>query len=1301
MANSCVYTPSKGVSLYRSLTKTLGHNKGTEVFLRCISPRFVEDFRNSLRLDSEGVALLDSLLENKVARAFIGEENLIKFIEGELEKTVYENTPESMNDALNEADNFNRTSKFRKTYVVIPRILGDEIHLEVFTRTPETENELKDLLKGRDLKSTILPILSNIEISETALKKIANNLGLGATLYSDLSKVIDSIANTLRIFSGDNNADIGNIEKVISAIFNKNKLFIRSKRWLQSEEKGAEILNKFYETDEYNEEDMTEEDYDLATACTITQGNIYLDSIPPIIDRAFEAIHESMDNDISSELYRILEEINTRTEEFTEGIPETPEIEDITEYSSEELGKVESALEKLNTLITELKVKELKRLKIHNEASFKPAKELEQKTDTIEALTGYVNESINEVAPIFEKFTSIATKPANERCRLYKEIIDYAKSYGKVVSLLRDSLHGLSSELGVLLEDNEVIGLLSEAVDALDSIRSRLESSAYNEASKAFTEFISPFIGKNVRMSFSENGEEVSIDDIINKAGTDISIVSRWLDSAANSSDVLLQAAHLAIKREKDAVRLRVINLAHRARAIGIKAEKAGVNDFSFMYETDSDGNRTGKYIDQYDWIKYKKAKKEFFEGINEKYKNKRGKKAYKDKSREIKNWYNKNSTLKLGGRVPNLEYYSSEKFKSLTDAERTFYNEFMSIKRELDALLPDDATTETNAIRIRKDTFDRIKDVSDVMDVFDVVKEAVKDSLIERSDDDSFGNFGKTNLAGEEIKTPPIYFTKSRRGENLNDLTNDLIGALISYGYMANNYIGMHNICGALEIGRERARKRSKEVKRGNNPIVERVNGLGIKVDRLMTTKAGNIAELYDDMMDSQIYGIYLKDFGTIGTTPISKQKAVSVGLRIGSSIQLGLNFLAGIANATNGIIMQNTEAFAREFYTKETLAKADMFYAQNLPNLIGELGSRIKTNKLDLLYDFFNIKQEFDKNVKGENFNRKGFINRLFGPAILYIYQTAGDHFLYGRAGLAMLLEEKVLKDGQEMPLLEAIDYIPVDSNNPDAGLEISIEGIKTLDGRVFSQDMVSEITRKIEKVNSYCFGVYDNENVNAARRTMAGRAGLQYRDWMRPAYNRRFAKRYKDVLLDEEREGYYNTAWKFGVQTIKDLTKGKVAIMQNFRNLSDMEKSNLKRCLAEVGQFWSIVGTLALIDWDVEDEDKSLALSLLEYTLRRQVTEVGAVIPGPYMLTEAMKVLDSPAACISVIDNTINLIKLLYPPYYSDELESGPYKGHSTAYKTVMNSPLVLQYKNIRKTFAPEEGIPYLKQGQLIDL
>jgi hypothetical protein len=222
----------------------------------------------------------------------------------------------------------------------------------------------------------------------------------------------------------------------------------------------------------------------------------------------------------------------------------------------------------------------------------------------------------------------------------------------------------------------------------------------------------------------------------------------------------------------------------------------------------------------------------------------------------------------------------------------------------------------------------------------------------------------------------------------------------------------------------------------------------------------------------------------------------------------------------------------------------------------------------------------------------------------------------------------------------------------------------------------------------------GIYNKADRSAIQRLGLGRMAIMFRKWIKPSLNRRFSKATYNYDLQAWTEGYYVTSGKFMLQLARDLRNLQFNLGAHWSELTKTEKANIIRAITEVSHFLVLTAVIGLIEWS-DDDDRPWLISMLEYQARRLKTELGSMIPGRSMVKEGLKILKSPAAGINTLEHILDLTKLLNPWNYMDELQSGRYEGHSTAYKTFFESPIVPMNKTIYKGLHPEEGIPFFKQ------
>ena len=151
------------------------------------------------------------------------------------------------------------------------------------------------------------------------------------------------------------------------------------------------------------------------------------------------------------------------------------------------------------------------------------------------------------------------------------------------------------------------------------------------------------------------------------------------------------------------------------------------------------------------------------------------------------------------------------------------------------------------------------------------------------------------------------------------------------------------------------------------------------------------------------QVYGRYMADEGTFGKTNIDKGKVANFVNRVTSMNNLALNVLSGISNLATGKVMMRIESFAGEFFNEKNTITADRIYGQSLPAYLAEIGDRVKTSKLALWDELFNVMQEYEQDVREVNFDRKTWFSRMFGTSTLFFMNNAGEHWMQNRTSLA----------------------------------------------------------------------------------------------------------------------------------------------------------------------------------------------------------------------------------------------------------------------------------------------------------
>lgn len=1303
--NYCTVIPSKGNKLFQDLKKEFGYNTARAIFLRAINPKFIQDFKGTLTLDSEGIPTLNSILANSYMKKFIG----VSKIKETLNKKFIpkENTSDNYTKALDEAKAFNTNSEYKENFIAIVDTNDDgNIVVNIEEKTQQRLEKFQNQYAAQQLSTRLAEIFKPLGITPGFLSSAEVNAGrIGVTDFSVVRNAGIGFSSFIRVANNMEGAQALTEEfsHAIIGIFRNDPLIDRTIISLSHNEDSLKTILGSEYNDVYNFHNgdmllIAEEAAGKLLQKNFLKNHSTIDKTSTsLFKRALNYIINKFKSFSLTEVERAIFEADTAFNSLSKSILEgTKTINKEDVKNSARNARFNALSEKVERNIDILKkaIKiEVKRHKIsgNTEGSQAIIDDLKLHTkenaDTAEGLCNYAYEALDKLRKLNHVFNTIDVMTPEQKFKFLRTVNTYVKSYGSFIdSLYTASNEDSKDEDNIFLQEYTINGqsvYLKDMLKDLNDLSTRLLARYTEVAMHSFAEFLKPFLGEKIVVPFGDfAGTEMSVENLLKEAHSDISFMDRWLDSMAESSDVLLQLFDQAVKQAKDVARLKTIKNIKEIQLLRIEAENLGITSFEWMFEKDSDGNLSGQYISDVNYAEYNKKRKEFEQYLNKKYgKNPKGTEAT-NKIIERNKWYSENAKSKFNIDEPNPTKYKNNDYINLSDAQKNILKKFLTIKSKFDIILPENRVELHKAIQIRKNSAERIiQSATSPSSIFDNIKNSIAESFLDKvDDDDAFGAKSITDFEGKEFMVLPVLYTT--RLENPNELSTDVFSSLMAYAYMTNNYEQMDKIIDPLEIGRSIVNSKERKVvkTRGNKTVKEKIIGFGTEVvNKAVHAEGTYIQQKLNDFFESQVYGRYLKDEGNFDILgkKINTNKAVSVLLKISSTAQLGFNWLANMANVGTGIAMQNIEAAAGEWFGASELASADGAYIKELPSFIAELGSRNKTSKLSLFGELLNIKQDFNNRVK--NIQTKNLLTRLFGENISFLGQECGDHWLYYRTAIAMAKRQKVIVPGKgEMSLWDALEIKNYGESTDVKIMELP-KGTTDTEGNEFS---ITDFSRVVANINQHLFGIYNEEDSNAANRMALGRLLMQYRKWMKPLYNRRFMNSQYNATTKKWEEGYYRTVYK----VITELARGKVQLGTVLNNLDDHQKRNINRAILELLQVFAFWAMVNLIEWP-DDKNRPWVIKMAEYASRRMLHELGGLAPTLLMPEELLKTMKTPMASISALDAALDLVKSVVDPRdWVDDIQSGPYKGMSTLEKNLYKAPIPIltHYRQVDRFF-----------------
>lgn len=1331
--------------LFKDLLSYLSNNRAEAVRVYQItkSQQFIQSWNPRLVLDSNNEPTLRSLLQKTNLSDLITERMVLEKLNRDIgyykrgmdRPTLWVKNPENYRKLTDKARKFNLESDFRDEYVAKIIDIYDNESSKVFMGVKiEKRNKLNSIEADKleyneSLNEKLRDILSSHGVSIGALTELERRMGINGVTDLDQAKTAaEGMVELIRLSDGIRGEKALPEEFAhfaLEALGNDNPLATRLINLIASNSLAREIIGEDYETyDElynHNEAKLAKE----AAGKLLAKHLLQAEEIPPkpyksLLQRIISSIKNFFKELSASSIQRAMKQADkafgSLARDILDGnLDDAMDISNITGTSS--FFSTTERVARDKKLLQEIINNELKRLKVYEARNPNSTFSVNQRllidrleaeladNNEIEGIYSFAENTLEVLGNLDARLVAIQNTPAssiNERAKVLRDIRNYLYSYEHIVNDIKVAL--IDEER---YDNNRYGERVRVLMNNITTLLGDLFVKYNNASMPLFVSFIKPFVGESIAVPFGKwKGKVIKAEDLVKMADEDISFFDRWLDSMADSSNYILKIMDQAVKKSKEIARLQTIDVMKQLQAATIKLEQAGVKTTDWMFERGSDGKLTGSYISEINYDLFKEATRKMYKGLSDKY----GKNPVGDDAqaynRERQAWFAANMETVNGTRMPKRSIYSNKEFSNLSTAQKEYWETIMSIKAQLDSYLPNKYTTLYNAVKIRKDLLERVKASSGVKSGTNQIWENIKDQFIRRSDDTEFGDRATIkDFEGNEVQSLPIYYTKLREGESANDISTDIVGTLTAYAAMANDFNEMNKVIDVLELGRDILRDNLEVGKtRGGKPLVEKFKAVGRTVESKVIKGKDDrrIIQRLNDFFEMQVYGRYMADEGTFGNTKIDRGKVANFVNRMTSLNTLALNVLSGISNVATGKVMMRIESLSGEFFSERNTIVADREYGKAMPAFLAELGNRVKTSKLALWSELFNVLQEYETDVREVNFDRKTWFSRMGNSSALFFMNNAGEHWMQHRTSLALADRYKMkAPDGKIVSLWDAMEVVYIDPNNKALGAKLQVkQGYTKEDGTEFTKDDIIRFSRKTTAINQRMHGIYNKLDRSAVQRLAIGRMGVMFRKWIKPSLNRRFKSATYNFDMEAWTEGYYETTKRFLTQLAKELKEGQFALAANWKNLTNTEKANIKRAITEVSHFLAVALILGLIDWS-DDKDRPWLVKMVEYQARRLYTELGSMVPGPQMLGEGLKITKSPAAGINTIEDALDLIGLMNPYNYEfvggEEalLQSGRYKGESKATRLFYESPIIPMNKTIYRGLHPEDGIPFFKQ------
>lgn len=903
-------------------------------------------------------------------------------------------------------------------------------------------------------------------------------------------------------------------------------------------------------------------------------------------------------------------------------------------------------------------------------------------------------------------------------------------------------LKEIQSEVADILEDepdNVDYKKIDDIITDVVKKAEKLDKRYLEMARPLWAKYLTPFL-------YDGPITEENILQALKEGGKDITFVQRFIDSMAASGMPILQILDVAVKDAKQEARDESYNSIKELIQQRMDLEKSGIKDTKWMYEVKKDGSLSGNNVYKYnygDWYDAKEAEgKRILDTIRKANKNiklsdndadlldeifanseldlqyrKLWSSWYKNNSQanpyareiidakkkqlipeEFDEWYNENTSVsEYNGRVYYIrelsvpaKKYRNKQFDEIQSnpAKKKYYDHYMNLKEEQDSKLPQNQRLGRLAPQTRTDLVEKIKSSGSIREVGRNIKESFTEAFQNVEDETEINSrFKVTDENGKPVYFLPIHYTtKIKDTRNLSTDSTESLAAFIS---TTNDYYKMSKIIDILELGRDVISNiQLQEFDANGNVIKESIDVLGKKIAKAIKVdpKTSNMRARLDDYFKMNIYGMTRSegtDYNIFGFK-VNSEKMWDFLAKYTSVTNLAFNIYSGIQNPLIGNANIRIEAISGQFFGQKALAIADKKYWSNLAQNVANLGSRNAKDFISLWGEKMEVFQDYSREMKELNMDRHTLAQKLISNDAMYFNQNSGEHQLQFRTSFALAYETKLKdKDDKDITLLDAFDTV---------GNKLVLKsGLKKQDGSAFTEMDLRAWKRKQNSINNSMHGIYNDQDLLAIQQYGIMRNVLMFRKFVRPGYNRRFRKQMYDYERQSFVEGYYRTLSRFAGNLVKDLKRGQFLLTAHWAELTQQEKQNIMRGLADVGYIMAaaifVNAILPMIGGDDDDDD--WAIQMAAYQANRMLAELSFFIDP----RQTIAILKSPAAGIESVNGAINLITKAANPWYGyEEISRGRWRGYTRVEKAAYEAVPVL--KTVSDWAWPSDKLIYLK-------
>ena len=842
----------------------------------------------------------------------------------------------------------------------------------------------------------------------------------------------------------------------------------------------------------------------------------------------------------------------------------------------------------------------------------------------------------------------------------YYEIIDSVSNIDKVLTS-----EAMTESDMLFLKD--MATKLKKQLDARKPFISELQKDT-------IIQVVTHFVGEKL-----PNG--MAISEIVNMMDTDATITD-YLYDICKISDPIVATVGGIFQKAWDARDSKLQEFDTRISKAHQKLRDAGIRNTEFMYDKD------GRIISDYDWDAFYDAKYKYKQQLlnNPVF-------DANELEAELRRWEEENTEDFMGGiyRVPKDTWKLKDSpLSKLTPAQREYYDEMINIKAECDLMMPNYARKAFLPPQVRTNLTQALEQASSFKEGIKIILDRMKFWKF-REDDTEISSTGRIKDAnyysargefdGSPLQQIPLYYIN--RLTDQTELTKDFSGAIQHLAKTATNYESLNEIRDIVEFMNDYVADQKVANIREGKISAETISRRSVTIIQKLIKKGGSTrSDILNGFLEMHLYGRRTKDDDKMSTRIARKL------LSYNSVTKLATNLPGAISNELVGELQMIIESLGGQYYTfKDYLAAHALLTTGRFKDgLFTDMLSE-NTSKFENVLDKFFDPTMDNTSELGEKRYYSNPVTRFFGNFDSLALYTWGESIIHKVNMYAILNHEKV-KDasGKKISLLDALTKEDVEHGNSVLKLKA---GIQIPDGMT-QEEYLLAIKRRIRQCNLATHGGMSAEHKGVLSRHIAGKAILNFRQWMIEHYSRRYRAEHFNAVTGEMEEGYYHTVFKLVQNMYKHWRGLELDYAAKYNDLQDYQKANVKKAVSET----MIIIALTLLDFlgafdpGAADDDDDWLYKMYCYQMKRLILdELGSYPTG--IPNEGLTILNSPIPGLNTINGLSYPIVGLLNGDITKEIQRGPYKGWNKYLRNVYKYTIPFVYK-IDNTIRMDESL-----------